>query len=93
MKNRRTKEWARDKVRLKKIYLEKGITTCEIRLVDCMGGFGMSFAHKHKRIWYYDKPGLLGSFNETVLACAFCHDKIEGDKQLTEEVFNKLRKQ
>ena len=87
----RVKEWAKERVKLKRIYQEKGIITCEIRLEGCMGNFGLSFAHKHKRIFYYDKPGLLGSFGETLLACAFCHSAIEKDKQLTEELFKELR--
>lgn len=92
MKRRRTNEWTREKHKLKKIYKEKEIETCEIRFEKCMGTFGLSFAHRHKRIWYYDKLGLLGSFNETVLACGSCHAEIEKDKELTEEVFNRLRK-
>ncbi len=88
---KRVKEWIRERAKLRRIYQKKGITSCEIRLEGCMGVFGLSFAHKHKRVWYYDKPGLLGSFEETVRACAYCHTKIERDKQLTEEVFNRLR--
>jgi len=90
-KGKRTKEWERERVKLKKIYQEKGITTCEPRLKKCMGSFGLSFVHRHKRIYYYDKPGLLGSFNETVLGCASCHAEMEKDKQLTIEVFDRLR--
>ena len=88
----RVKEWKRERVKLKKIYWEKEITSCEVKLEKCMGNFGLGFAHKNKRIWYYDKPGLLGSFNETVLACAFCHPEMEKNKGLTEEVFKRLRK-
>lgn len=90
--SKRVKEWDKERAKLKKEYQEKGIVVCEIRLMKCMMAFGLSFAHKHKRIWYYDKPGVLGNFNETVLACASCHAEIEKDKQLTEKVFNKLRK-
>lgn len=92
MKNKRVKEWNRLRRKLKIEYENRGIATCEINLNGCMGNFGLSFAHKHKRVWYYDKPGLLGSFNETLLACAFCHAEIEKDKELTAKVFNKLRK-
>lgn len=89
---RRTKEWIIERAKLVIIYREKGIESCEVRLEKCMGKFGLSFAHRHKRVWYYDKPGLLGSFNETVRACAYCHSEMEKDKDLTEEVFNRLRK-
>ena len=87
----RVKQWNKERAKLKKIYLEKGITTCEIGLSGCMKDFGLSFAHKHKRVYYYQRPELLGSFNETILACAFCHQEIEKDRELTEMVFKKLR--
>lgn len=77
---------------LKRTYKEKGITTCEINLNGCMRTWGLGFAHLHKRIWYYHTPELLSDFNQTVLACTNCHQKIEGNRQLTEEVFKKLRK-
>ncbi len=72
-------------------YMELGITKCEIKLPGCMPNFALSFAHKHKRIWYYKTPELLSSMKETLLACASCHAKIEIDKQLTEETFKRLR--
>ena len=89
---KRTKEWIEARAELEKIYREKGIKSCEVKLNKCMRKFGLSFAHRHKRIYYYDKPGLLGSFNETVKACASCHAEIENDKLLTEEIFNRLRR-
>ena len=89
--SKRVKEWDRERAKLKKEYQEKGIATCEIKLEGCMREFSLSFAHKHKRVWYYDKPGLLGDFNETILACAYCHAEIEKDNQITEDVFNNLR--
>jgi predicted metal-binding protein len=76
---------------LKKIYQKKGIDRCEIKFVGCLSNFTCAFAHKHKRNWYYDKPELLSSFDETVLACVNCHDKIEKNKELTELVFKDLR--
>ena len=88
---KRGKEWIKERARLRVIYRRKGIDSCEVRFKDCMGVFGMSFAHRHKRVWYYNRPGLLGSFEETVRACAHCHDKMERDKGLTAEVFKRLR--
>ena len=88
----KVKQWDKERTKLKKIYQQKGITTCEVKLKGCMIVFGLSFAHRHKRIYYYDKPELLGDFNESILACAFCHQQIETDKKLTKEIFNKLRK-
>ena len=76
---------------LKQKYMEAGICQCEIRLPECMRDFALSFAHKHKRIWYKANLELLSSMKETLLACASCHAKIENDKELTEELFKKLR--
>ena len=86
------KEWAKARKKLKVIYEEKGITTCELRFKGkCWRNNALSFAHRHKRKWYLDHPELLGEFKQTVLACIPCHDIIEDDKELTEEVFKKLR--
>jgi len=52
----------------------------------------LGFAHRHKRRWYKGKdPSLLDDFNQTVLACQPCHEKIEYDKELTQEMFMRLR--
>ena len=88
---KREREWKRERFKLKKIYWDKGITICEVKLDGCMPNFGLSFAHLHKRFWYYDKPGLLGDFNQTLLACAYCHPRIERDKKLTAKIFKRLR--
>jgi hypothetical protein len=78
-------------IKLKRIYLREGITSCEIGLEGCTGQLYTGFAHKHKRVWYYRQPELLSSFNETVIACSSCHSKLERNDKLTEETFNKLR--
>lgn len=83
--------WPKQREGLKKIYQSKGIVRCELRLEGCMKDFAMSFHHRHKRWWYIKRPELLGEFNQTVLACASCHDKAEASARLTEELFNKLR--
>lgn len=80
--------------KLKAIYQEKGIDRCEVRLPGCMEVFALSFAHWHKRIWYKEQKNgseLLASYQETVLACPHCHARMESDKELTEEIFNRLR--
>jgi hypothetical protein len=83
---------------LKIIYEEKGIERCELGqlpelgFTDCLRNWALGFAHKKKRIEYYKCPDQLSSFNETILACVNCHNKIENNKQLTEEVFRILRK-
>lgn len=80
-------EWTKARSLLKKLYYYKGITRCEICGTDNF----LSFAHRHKREWYNSDPKLLGEFNETLLLCVPCHQKIEYDKELTEETFNRLR--
>ncbi len=87
------KQWANYRRKLKKIYEEKGITTCEIKLGGCWKNNALSFAHRHKRKFYLDKPELIGDFNQTILACIYCHQFIEDNKILTEQIFNKLRPQ
>lgn len=88
---KKTKAWNRDRIKLKAIYAEKGITYCEIKLEGCWTDYALGFAHKHKRSWYNTRPELLGTFNETLLACNQCHQKIEYNKELTDYYFNKLR--
>ena len=87
----KVKQWDKARKKLKVIYENKGITTCEIRLKGCWINNGLSFAHRHKRNWYNLKPELLGSFDETLLSCISCHQKIENDKELTEKLFKQLR--
>jgi len=76
--------------KIKRMFLEKGITFCELKLEGCMN-WPLQIAHRHKRVYYKDKPELLYDFGEVALACQLCHSKIEGDRELTEEVFNKIR--
>ena len=77
-------------IKIKRMFLEKGITFCELKLEGCMN-WPLQIAHRHKRVYYKDKPELLYDFGEVALACQLCHSKIEGDRELTEEVFNKIR--
>jgi len=96
---KKTKAWAEDRKKLLSLYLHKGITRCEagpilLRLKGfngCWKNNALNFAHRHKRHFYLDCPELLGSFNQTILACNPCHDYFEYDRDLTEEVFNILR--
>lgn len=77
--------------KLKRIYSEKGITSCELRLSGCWGDNGLSFAHFKKRIHYKSRPELLSSFYQTILCCISCHNAIEYNKVLTAKVFGQLR--
>lgn len=78
---------------LKKVYLEAGITSCELGFENCCGDNFLSFAHKEKRERYRLYPEKLYDMNETLLACIPCHEEIEKNKQLTQEVFERLRPQ
>lgn len=87
----KTKWWALCRKNLKEIYYDKGITTCELRFKGCWINNALGFAHKKKRKEYLCDPASLGDFNETILACNHCHNIIEDNKELTEEVFKRLR--
>ena len=84
---KKTKRWLADKEGLKLEYLEKGLVDCEMRLPGCMSDFGLGFAHRHKR----GDPRCEHTFKKTCLACAYCHEKTEYDRELNEEVFTRLR--
>ena len=64
---------------------------CEINLPGCMRTWPLAPAHRHKRNWYKGDVELLADPKQWVVACQHCHDAIEFDKKLTEEVFIKLR--
>lgn len=83
----RTAEWNKARVKLKKIYANKGITTCELRLPGCWVNNALSFCHRYKR----NDPRCSHDFNGTILGCIPCHNVIEYDRELTEEVFERLR--
>ena len=77
---------------LKKLYQDKEIMSCEVQEPNCQGSWAMSFHHRHKRVWYYEKPdSMLSEFNQTLLTCASCHGDIEYNKELHEYHFKRLR--
>jgi hypothetical protein len=77
--------------KLKELYENTDIRSCELQLNECQGPYMLTYAHRHKRIWYYPKPELLWDFKQSVLACMNCHQIIEKDRKLTAELFMKLR--
>ena len=77
--------------KLKKIYEDKDIVQCELKFDGCWHNNGLSFAHRHKRNWYLGQKHLLEDFNQTLLACIECHQRIEKNKKLTEKEFEKHR--
>lgn len=70
---------------------EKGLNYCEIQLEGCKKTWTLAPAHREKRAFYKGDVELLADYNQWVSACVRCHDRIEHDKELTEEVFNELR--
>lgn len=64
---------------------------CEVRLEGCLGGMFLTIAHHEKRNWYRGDAELLSDKKHWVVACITCHEKMEFNKQLTEEVFKRLR--
>lgn len=78
--------------RIAEIAEEKGLNYCEIQFTGCTMTWPLAPAHRHKRAWYQGNAELLADFNEWVCACQNCHDTIEHDAELTQEVFEKLRR-
>jgi len=72
---------------LKKLYEEMGTTVCE----RCGGSFGLSWHHRHKRVWYRSCPEKLSEHAQTILLCAYCHNALEYEKDATRALFNELR--
>lgn len=78
--------------KLRKLYeSQMDSLRCEVLRSKCTGNMFLGFAHRHKRIWYRSRPELLASMNQTVIACTNCHMELEADKELTAQVFMKLR--
>lgn len=88
---KRGQDWINKRALLKKEFMLKGIIECELRLPGCWKDNALGFAHKEKRWKYISEPEKLGDFNEVVLACNPCHAKIENNRELTLEVFKRLR--
>jgi len=72
------------------LFVDKGITQCELRFKGCFVGFFLAFAHKKKRRDYSSLEELT-EFNEVIVACQHCHNIIEHDRELTEKEFRRLR--
>lgn len=87
----KTQEWAKARKKLKVIYEDKEITSCELGFKDCWHNNALGFHHRHKRKFYYSCPELLGEFNQTILCCNNCHDKVEDNRKLNRIIFKKLR--
>jgi hypothetical protein len=78
---------------LKRIYADREITRCEVRIAkECTAWLALSWHHRHKRRWYgRDRVALLSDFNQTILVCLECHKLLEKNPQLSKDYFLKLR--
>lgn len=79
--------------KLSKLWFDEEIDYCELDIPhECNAWMGLTNAHRHKRDWYKGKPEeLLWSYNQVARICLNGHNLIEYNKELTEEVFFKLR--
>ena len=84
---KKTLEWIKAREKLINIFSQKGIKSCELDFDGCWKNNSLNFAHRYKR----SDPRTKHVFSQVILCCNQCHQKIEYDKDLTEEVFKKLR--
>ena len=79
-------------VELKKLFKRKGIFKCELT----GSKFALTYAHRHGRVWYYDKPPeLMYAFEQVLLLSQKAHQKMDDRSQTTEvekeAIFIRLR--
>lgn len=81
--------------KLKKMFGEKGITTCELAFPGCLWDYMLTFCHKEKREAYRGNLERLSAFEEVVLGCQHCHaildDRSKTTKKQSDAIFRKLR--
>ena len=88
---------AKANLKIRKIVAEKNLNFCEIGQLgwppfsNCMRNWPLQTAHRHKRAWYKGDPEKLSDLSQWGIACQVCHERIEHDKVLTEDVFISLR--
>ena len=76
---------------IKEIVEHEQITYCEMRLPNCLLTWPLQIAHKHKRAYYKGELAKLADYKEWVIACQNCHTATEWNRELNDEIFNKLR--
>jgi hypothetical protein len=64
---------------------------CEIALPGCTETWPLAPAHRHKRAFYKGDAEKLADPKQWIAACTNCHDQIEHNAELTEQIFMKLR--
>ncbi|HBI50235.1 MAG TPA: hypothetical protein DDY21_00075 [Candidatus Moranbacteria bacterium] len=75
---------------------DDGLVYCELQLPPnkYAGRCGIEASeplHRHKRDWYAGDEKKLADRKQWIAGCRRCHNIIEDDKELTEEVFMQLR--
>ena len=77
--------------RLKEVFENTNIRSCEIKMEGCLGNWTLAFCHRHPRLWYNGDVEKLSDYKQVIIGCVSCHEKIDRDNDLLEKVFNKLR--
>ena len=77
--------------KLKILFMELGIRSCEVKLSGCLKTEWLSYIHRHKRREYYGKEDMLVHKQQVLLGCIPCHQKLEQDAKLTQITFLTLR--
>ena len=77
--------------KIAEIAQEENMRECELKLEGCTRNWPLAPAHRHKRAWYAGDADKLSDRKQWICACQTCHDQIEIDSNLTEEIFIKLR--
>lgn len=67
------------------------VVRCEMYLPGCLRTWPLQFAHRHKRAYYKGDVEKLSNIKQVVVACQSCHDLTEHNRELNNEIFNKLR--
>ncbi len=84
---KKTQAWLDAKKSLKEEFEKRGITSCEAQLPGCSGSYGLTYAHRYKR----SDPRCEHIFEKVALFCLSCHQKSEYDRELTKQIFKRLR--
>lgn len=79
------------RIEIAKICEQNDWHLCRAMLDGCMGE-AYAPAHRHKRVWYYDKPEeLLWDVKQWIEICPNCDHKTEYNRDLLEEIFLRER--
>ena len=81
---KRTSAWAEGQPKLKEIFRENAITSCEIQLEGCQKGYLLGFAHISRRKHYSAEE--LSDPHIVVLACQHCHTIVDDPSQTEQDI-------